>query len=213
MQEYLTMEYVLNKPPSNPPIFLYVVDTCLRDEDMKALKDSLIVSLSLLPQNALVGLVTFGTMVTIILSQTQIHEIGFSECPKSYVFRGSKDYSGKQVQEMLGLAGSGQQQRPMSQGPIRPGQPMPVSAAGYTRFLQPVQECEFNLTTILEQLQLDPFPVANDKRPLRSTGTALAVAVALIEVTQFFKIFSRLTKILGQEYCYFLEGRVRKDLG
>jgi protein transport protein SEC23 len=57
------MEYVLNKPPANPPIFLYVVDTCLRDEDMKALKDSLIVSLSLLPPNALVGLVTFGTMV------------------------------------------------------------------------------------------------------------------------------------------------------
>jgi protein transport protein SEC23 len=67
---------------------------------------------------------------------------------------------------------------------------MPVSAAGYTRFLQPVQECEFNLTTILEQLQLDPFPVANDKRPLRSTGTALAVAVALIEVTRFFNFQS-----------------------
>jgi protein transport protein SEC23 len=132
MQEYLTMEYVLNKPPANPPIFLYVVDTCLRDEDMKALKDSLIVSLALLPPNALVGLITFGTMVKFVLIQTQIHEIGFSECPKSYVFRGSKEYSGKQVQEMLGLAGLGMQQRPLNSGPMRPGQPMPA-AAGYTR--------------------------------------------------------------------------------
>lgn len=63
MQEYMSIEYVLNKQPSNPPIFLYVVDTCLRDEDLKALKDSLIVSLNLLPPHALVGLITYGTMV------------------------------------------------------------------------------------------------------------------------------------------------------
>ncbi|KAJ2999744.1 GTPase-activating protein S23 [Globomyces sp. JEL0801] len=169
MQEYLSIEYILNKPPSNPPIFVFVVDTCLREEDLKSLKDSLIVSLSLLPQNALVGLVTFGTMA-------QVHEIGFSECPKSYVFRGSKDYTGKQIQEMLGLAG---QQR--SQQPVRPGQPLPPSAPGFTRFLQPVAECEFNLTTILEQLPLDPWPVPSDKRPFRCTGTALAVTIGLIE--------------------------------
>jgi protein transport protein SEC23 len=59
----MSIEYVLNKQPANPPIFLYVIDTCLRDEDMKALKDSLIVSLNLLPLHALVGLVTYGTMV------------------------------------------------------------------------------------------------------------------------------------------------------
>jgi protein transport protein SEC23 len=41
-----------------------VVDTCLDDEDMKALKETLVVSLSLLPPNALVGLITFGTMVS-----------------------------------------------------------------------------------------------------------------------------------------------------
>lgn len=170
MQDYLTIEYQLNKPPSNPPIFLYVVDTCLREQDLKALKDSLTVSLNLLPQNALVGLVTFGTMA-------QVHEIGYAECPKSYVFRGSKEYPGKQIQELLGLAGG--QQR--AQNPIRPGQPLPSQSAGFTRFLQPVSECEFNLTSILEQLQLDPFPVSNDKRPLRCTGTAMAVAISLIE--------------------------------
>ena len=63
LMDYTTMEYILNKPLAPPPVFLFVVDTCLAEDDLKALKDALLVSLSLLPQNALVGLVTFGTMV------------------------------------------------------------------------------------------------------------------------------------------------------
>lgn len=58
-----TIEYRLARPAPSPPIFLYVVDTCQEDDSLKALKDSLVMSLSLLPPNALVGLVTFGTMV------------------------------------------------------------------------------------------------------------------------------------------------------
>ena len=61
--QYTTIEYILNKPPSLPPIFLFVVDTCLDEVDLKALKDSLVVSSSLLPSNAMVGLITYGTMV------------------------------------------------------------------------------------------------------------------------------------------------------
>ncbi len=45
------------------------------------------------------------------------------------------------------------------------------------------------LTSILEQLQQDPWPVANDKRPLRCTGTALSVAVGLLEVIFFINFF------------------------
>jgi len=61
--EFTTIEYTLPRGASVPPIFLYVVDTCLDDDDFQALKDSLIMSLSLLPPNSLVGLITFGTMV------------------------------------------------------------------------------------------------------------------------------------------------------
>lgn len=127
-------------------------------------------SLSLLPENALVGLVTFGTMA-------HVHEIGYTECPKSYVFRGSKDYSAKQVQEMLGLTAPvmrpGMQQQ-------QPGRPMPPMGPA-SRFLLPVQQCEFQLTKALEQLQKDPWPVASDRRNLRCTGVALSVAVGLLE--------------------------------
>jgi len=64
LPQFTTIEYTLPRGAAVPPIFLFVVDTCLEEEDLQALKDSLIMSLSLLPQNSLVGLITFGTMVS-----------------------------------------------------------------------------------------------------------------------------------------------------
>ena len=64
LPKYTTIEYTLSRPAQIPPIFLYVVDTCLDEDDLKALRESIIVSLSLLPPHALVGLITFGTMVS-----------------------------------------------------------------------------------------------------------------------------------------------------
>ncbi|CAO3701604.1 unnamed protein product [Rhizopus stolonifer] len=70
LPKYTTIEYNLNRVAQIPPIFLFVVDTCLEEEDLKALKESIIGSLSLLPEYAWVGLITFGTM-------TQVHELEF----------------------------------------------------------------------------------------------------------------------------------------
>lgn len=107
-----------------------------------------------------------------------MHELGYTECAKSYVFRGSKDYTAKQVQEMLGLMAPGLRQNM----PPQPGRaPPPMGPAA--RFLLPIQQCEFQLTNALEQLQKDPWPVANDKRALRCTGVALSVAVGLLETS------------------------------
>lgn len=108
-----------------------------------------------------------------------VHELGYAECSKSYVFRGGKEYTPKQIQEMLNL---GQQNRPGQAAP-RPGQPIPPANYGAARFLLPVSQVEFQLTGLLEQLQRDPWPVANDKRPLRCTGVAASVAVGLLEVS------------------------------
>lgn len=63
LAKHTTIEYTLARSAQVPPIFLYVVDTCMDEDDLKALKDSLVVSLSLLPPHALVGLITYGTMV------------------------------------------------------------------------------------------------------------------------------------------------------
>lgn len=50
------------------------------------------------------------------------------------------------------------------------------------RFLQPVQKIDMNLTDLLGELQRDPWPVPQGKRPLRSSGVALSIAVGLLEV-------------------------------
>uniref|UniRef100_A0A8C2WEY4 Protein transport protein SEC23 n=1 Tax=Cyclopterus lumpus TaxID=8103 RepID=A0A8C2WEY4_CYCLU len=169
MPQFSTIEYIVQRGPTAPLIFLYVVDTCLEEEDLQALKESLQMSLSLLPPNALVGLITFGRMV-------QVHELSCEGIAKSYVFRGTKDLSSKQIQEMLGLikpAASVQQGRP----------PAPQDPAATCRFLQPVHRVDMNLTDLLGELQRDPWPVPQGKRPLRSTGVALTVAVGLLEGT------------------------------
>jgi protein transport protein SEC23 len=182
-----TIEYRLPRPAPNPPIFLFVIDTCQEEDSLKALKDSIIMALSLLPPHALVGLITYGTM-------TQVHEIGYAECPKSYVFRGSKDYNKQQVQEMLGLVAGGGVRQNL---PVQPGRAPPaVTMGAAARFLLPVQQAEFQLTNVLEQLQKDPWPVANDKRPLRCTGVALAVAVGLLE-SQFQNSGARIMLFAG----------------
>lgn len=64
LPKYTTIEYTLSRPAQVPPIFLFVIDTCLDEEDLKALRDALVVSLSLIPPYALVGLITYGTMVS-----------------------------------------------------------------------------------------------------------------------------------------------------
>ncbi|KAJ2501986.1 GTPase-activating protein S23 [Coemansia sp. RSA 1972] len=168
LPRFTTIEYELPRRSPIPPVFMFVVDTCLEEDELKALKDSLILSLSLLPPHALVGLITFGTMV-------QLHELGHQECPKAYVFRGAKDYNVKQIQEMLGIGSSVRNQTGA------PAANAPQQAFGAERFVQPVEQCEFTLTGILEQLQRDPWPVAADRRALRSTGAAIAVAVGMME--------------------------------
>lgn len=163
-----TIEYRLARPAPSPPIFLFVVDTCQEQESLQALKDSIIMALTLLPPHALVGLISYGTNVA-------VHEIGYSECAKSYIFRGAKDYAVKQISEMLGLSALGMRPGLPQQQPGRP----PAGAAA--RFLLPVQAAEYSLTNTLEQLPKDPWPVANDKRALRATGVALSVAIGLLE--------------------------------
>jgi protein transport protein SEC23 len=98
---YSTIEYTLPKVQCHPPIFLFVLDTCLEEDDLTAVKESLQMSLSLLPPNALVGLITFGRMV-------HVHELNTGEdggvgIARSYVFKGTKELTSKQIQDMLGL--------------------------------------------------------------------------------------------------------------
>uniref|UniRef100_A0A8C0JGQ5 Protein transport protein SEC23 n=1 Tax=Chelonoidis abingdonii TaxID=106734 RepID=A0A8C0JGQ5_CHEAB len=174
LPQFSSIEYVVQRGPQMPLIFLYVVDTCMEDEDLQALKESMQMSLSLLPPTALVGLITFGRMV-------QVHELGCEGISKSYVFRGTKDLSAKQLQvidkKTIKKTSNPENDSYHVCSASRPCQPVEQE------FLQPVQKIDMNLTDLLGELQRDPWPVPQGKRPLRSSGVALSIAVGLLECT------------------------------
>lgn len=157
---------------SNPPIFLFLVDTCIIEEEVGYLKSALSQAFDLVPDEALVGLVTFGTFV-------QVHELGFSGgsgIPKSYVFKGSKEFTKDQVMEQLNFFAKKPKPATGVVAGVRDG----LSAESIARFLLPASECEFALNLLLEELQKDPWAVPADQRPNRCTGTALSVAAHLL---------------------------------
>lgn len=82
----------------------------------------------------------------------------------------------KQIQEQLSI---GRVNVPNPQQ--RQGAPQPQPPAH--RFLQPVKQCDMALTDLLSELGRDPWPLGLGKRPLRSSGVALSLAVGLLEVT------------------------------
>lgn len=157
---YCTIEYTLPKTtPPHPPVYVFLVDTCVSEDELAACKAAILQALQTLPEYAHVGLVTFGTHV-------HVYELGFTECTKCFVFRGSKEYSTQQITDQLGLRAAG-------------GKPTQAPAPA-RKFLVPLSECEFNITTALEELQKDSYPVVATQRPARCTGTALQVTAAML---------------------------------
>ncbi|XP_061338676.1 protein transport protein SEC23 E-like isoform X1 [Gastrolobium bilobum] len=166
--QYTTVEYALPLSTNSfdpSPVFLFLLDTCLIEEEIQFLKSAIRRAIGLLPDNALVGFVSFGT-------QVQVYELGFSDMSKVYVFRGTKEISKDQILDQLGLGAPGTTGRRPQKG----GLPNP----GVTRFLLPASDCEYTLNSLLDELQTDQWPVPPATRPSRCTGVALSVAAGLL---------------------------------
>ncbi|KAL6646024.1 hypothetical protein ACP70R_014873 [Stipagrostis hirtigluma subsp. patula] len=171
--QYTTVEYVSTAEmgPVVRPVFLFVVDTCMIEEEIGYLKSALLQAIELLPDQSLVGFITFGTYV-------QVHELGFGLLPKSYVFKGTKEVTKEQIlEQMCFFAGKTKPTTGVIAG-SRDG----VSSESIARFLLPASECEFVLNSVIEELQKDPWPVRADQRASRCTGAALSVAASLLGV-------------------------------
>ncbi|ONK60588.1 uncharacterized protein A4U43_C08F20200 [Asparagus officinalis] len=109
----------------------------------------------------MVGLVSFGEMVW-------VHDLGFSECSRILLFAGDRELSSDKILEFMGIC----------QAPSRKlGVPKSIQKQGY---LLPVSECEFNITTALEELGSSPSSVPG-YRPKRAAGAAISTAIALLE--------------------------------
>lgn len=158
-------------PPS--PIFLFVLDTCIIEEELGFVKSAMRRAIGLLPENALVGLITYGT-------QVHLHELGFSDLSKLYVFRGTKEISKEQILDQLGLPVSGRAAPPgFPKGGIAQANGLHPTAS-INRFLLPASDCEYTLNALLDELQTDQWPVEAGNRARRCTGVALNVAAGLL---------------------------------
>lgn len=91
----------------------------------------------MMPENCLIGLITFGTYV-------HVHEVGYGQIPKVYVFKGSKEITKENVLENLGFLGN----KPKPGAGVIAGVRDGLSPESIARVLLPASECEFALNTV-----------------------------------------------------------------
>ncbi len=173
-----TLEYSLDNNVS-PPIFIFVIDLAMIKEELAALKAGILQAMLLLPPEALVSIITFGTDI-------HIFELGFKPFPKSYCIPGATTITTQAISELLGLrvpVAVSSAARAEQKGPDMPSYPGAAINDGRTRFIQPFGECESQVTMILEDLESDPWRSPPSARPARCTGTAIAAALCLLDAT------------------------------
>ena len=158
-----------NKNP-RPPCFLLALDTTMSAEELQDAKDSIGQLAALLPEECLVGLVTFGATVT-------VHELCESPMPRSYVLRGTDDITQEQLKKLLQLELSPHEHATYDK---QKGSAVAEAHSALRRFILPISECEFALQTILDELEPDPFKREPGMRPFRATGVAIAVSQGLV---------------------------------
>jgi protein transport protein SEC23 len=161
LPESSSVEYKLNKPESNWPIFIFLIDVAVEEEELNELKDSIQQVIATIPKECSVGIITFGNMCN-------VHEIGFSEFPVSHSFKGEKSYTNIEIQEQLGLAN------------VTNKAVVPITN-GHSSFIVPLTESEFIVNTFLDELQPDMWVKKQGERHARCSGLALHVAMSLLE--------------------------------
>ncbi|XP_065030481.1 protein transport protein SEC23 F-like [Musa acuminata AAA Group] len=179
--ECTTVEYAPPPPldaaaPPPLPVFLFVLDTCLIEEELGYVQSAMRRAIDLLPDHALVGLITFGT-------QVHLHELGFADMSKIYVFRGTKEISREQILDQFGLSVAGVRHGAVAGAPGYLKGPQGNGLHPWTsvnRFLLPASDCEYTLNSLLDELQRNQWPVEPGNRDLRCTGVALSVAAGLL---------------------------------
>lgn len=72
------------------PAFVFVLDGCLVEEELQGVKNELLLVISQLPENALVGLLVFDAMV-------RVYDLGFTDCLRVVLFNGERQVSSSEV--------------------------------------------------------------------------------------------------------------------
>ncbi|KAI5406474.1 protein transport protein SEC23 [Lathyrus oleraceus] len=157
---YTTVEYS-STSPFHPPAFVFLIDVSSSEDDLRSLKNELLLLLHHLPDSALVALITFDSMV-------YLHDLRFSHCSRLVLLHGESQFSSDQIRQFLNISRSHQPHI---------GQTQPVPKQG---FLVPISEYEFSITAAIEDIH-STYKFRSGSRPPRSTGAAISAALGLLE--------------------------------
>ena len=165
--ECTTIEYILPTQTNHPPIYIFIVDTAVSEDELEACKSTLRQALQMMPENCLIGLITFGMHV-------HVHELQHTAMSKVFVFRGTGSYKPSDIATQLGFRAVArtQQQQPGAQ-------PHQMDGILAMNFLVSLEDGEYEISNALDQLQTDAYPPASDHRKSRCTGTAVQVAAGM----------------------------------
>jgi len=146
-----TIEYITDHVDT-PPVFLMLLDVASIADELHEAKDVLQHVCTMLPGDALIGLITFG-------ANCFVHEMREMRVARSHAFKGNRSYSCAEVSCRLGLHEDG----------------------CHHSFILPVSECYHTLMSAINDAVDDSSRYSPYRRPLRCTGAALSIAVSLLE--------------------------------
>jgi len=156
------------KTSQTAPIgWVLVVDTCLTEIELEAVKRNLIAKISTV-EGISIGLVTFGKNVF-------LHDL-LSPYLNEVMIGGDIEYTADKLRGLLKL---------------KAAEPGTVNAH---RFVQPLAQCKEKLLKIIRRLKPDGFEPKKDNRKLRATGQGILVGTIILEA---FGNASRLTLFQG----------------
>lgn len=163
--ENTTVEYKLNKKESNYPIFYFLIDTAIEEDELNELKETIQQTINSLPPECQIGIITYGKMCNVI-------EVGSTEIPISYALNGEKNYQPDEIQELLGLfirSNTNVKEGTFTNEKNRP------------KFVMPVGEVSFAINSFLDDLQIDSWAKKSDNRNANCVGLAINTAISIIE--------------------------------
>ena len=160
-----TVEYKLNTKQANPPIFMFLIDIALDEDELNQLKESIQEIISNLPQDCQIGIITYGRMCNVI-------ELGSTDFPISYALNGEKSYKSFEIHELLGfLVRSNNSQ---NEGTF-------VNSSHRPKFIMPVNEVSFFVNSFLDDLQPEGWSKEPETRDSNCVGLAINTAVSILE--------------------------------
>ena len=92
-------------------------------------------------------------------SLVYVHELKVSDFPRSHVFSGNKTYTVPELRQLLSIVDEN------------------------NPFFMPAEEAELMLTSFVDKLDMDSFPVPKGERAPRCTGAAMHIATTLLEAS------------------------------